>query len=92
MWQGIVLPNGICVSLCGPFSGSTNDKAMRNKTQITAWMDQNLPITYAILVDQGYAFSHRVIVPYEIGANATQAEKVDQTPLMLHSPLTRLLM
>lgn len=76
MWQGILLPNGICFSLCGPFSGSTNDKAMLNRTQVVAWMDQNLPPTCAILADQGYSLSHRVIVPFEIGANATQAEKV----------------
>lgn len=68
-YQGIVTPDGMTVSLCGPFAGSIHDQNMLDSSSILEEMEQQLDCTgiggvyYALYGDPAYRETQRMIRP-----------------------------
>lgn len=68
-YQGIVTPDGITVSLCGPFAGAIHDQRMLDSSDILEEMKEQLDCTeadgpfYAIYGDPAYRETEGIIRP-----------------------------
>jgi len=66
--QGLVIPNGLIISMWGPWKGASNDKEMLNRSRLHEQLDRRLPPGAYVFGDKGKPSAlHRVFAHSAVG-------------------------